>query len=133
MLIKRAAGADPSGPVLRSQIARLQILLPEFDVPVRLELVSDNATQVQIQRVGTFGTFSKREIELKPGKYTVVGTRPGFRDDAQGCHDCAGSGRADHQRELRRTDIGLLEKIVCDDFSRRYTVPGCQKAWLLPA
>jgi eukaryotic-like serine/threonine-protein kinase len=79
-LVRRAAGADPSGPVLRSQIARLQILLPEFDVPVRLELVSDNATQVQIQRVGTFGTFSKREIELKPGKYTVVGTRPGFRD-----------------------------------------------------
>jgi tetratricopeptide (TPR) repeat protein len=79
-LLRRAAGSDPSGPVLRSQIARLQILLPEFDVPVRLELVSDNATQVQIQRVGTFGTFSKREIELKPGKYTVVGTRPGFRD-----------------------------------------------------
>jgi tetratricopeptide (TPR) repeat protein len=79
-LVRRAAGADPSGPVLRSQIQRLQILLPEFDVPVRLQLVSDNATQVQIQRVGTFGTFSKREIELKPGKYTVVGTRPGFRD-----------------------------------------------------
>jgi serine/threonine protein kinase/tetratricopeptide (TPR) repeat protein len=79
-LLKRAAGADPSGPVLRSQIQRLQILLPEFDTPVRLELVSDNATQVQIQRVGTFGTFSRREIELKPGKYTVVGTRPGFRD-----------------------------------------------------
>jgi serine/threonine protein kinase/tetratricopeptide (TPR) repeat protein len=79
-LIKRAAVQDPSGPVLRSQIARLQILLPGFDTPVRLEMVSDNATQVQIQRVGTFGTFSKREIELKPGKYTVVGTRPGFRD-----------------------------------------------------
>lgn len=79
-LVKRAAGADPSGPVLRSQIQRLQILLPTFDVPVRLEMVSDNATQVQIQRIGTFGTFSKREIELKPGKYTVVGTRPGFRD-----------------------------------------------------
>ena len=79
-LVKRAAGADPSGPVLRSQIARLQILLPEFDVPVRLELVSDNATQVQIQKVGAFGSFAKRQIELKPGKYTVVGTRPGFRD-----------------------------------------------------
>ena len=73
-------GAGPVGPVLRSQIARLQILLPGFDVPVRLEMLSDNATQVQIQRVGTFGSFSKREIELKPGKYTVVGTRPGFRD-----------------------------------------------------
>ena len=79
-LVKRASGADPGGPVLRSQIQRLQILLPTFDVPVRLELVSDNATEVQIQRVGTFGTFSKRQIELKPGKYTVVGTRPGFRD-----------------------------------------------------
>jgi len=79
-LIKRAAGQDPSGPVLRSQIQRLQILLPGYDVPVRLEMVSDNATQVQIQRVGTFGAFSRREIELKPGKYTVVGTRPGFRD-----------------------------------------------------
>lgn len=79
-LIKRAAGQDPSGPVLRSQIARLQILLPGYDIPVKVEMVSDNATQVQIQRVGTFGTFSRREIELKPGKYTVVGTRPGFRD-----------------------------------------------------
>ncbi len=79
-LISRAQAAQPSGPVLRSQIARLQILLPEFNIPVRLELVSDNATQVQIQRVGSFGTFAKREIELKPGKYTVVGTRPGFRD-----------------------------------------------------
>ena len=79
-LIKRAAVQDPSGPVLRSQIARLQILLPGFDVPVRLEMLSDNATQVQIQRVGTFGSFAKRQIELKPGKYTLIGTRPGFRD-----------------------------------------------------
>jgi serine/threonine protein kinase/tetratricopeptide (TPR) repeat protein len=79
-LIKRAAVQEPTGPVLRSQIARLQILLPGFDTPVRVEMLSDNATQVQIQRVGTFGAFDKREIELKPGKYTVVGTRPGFRD-----------------------------------------------------
>jgi hypothetical protein len=79
-LIRRAQAVPNSGPVLRSQVARLQILLPEFNIPVRLELVSDNATQVQIQRVGSFGTFARREIELKPGKYTVVGTRPGFRD-----------------------------------------------------
>ncbi|MBX5459553.1 MAG: protein kinase [Steroidobacteraceae bacterium] len=79
-LLRRASEQQPSGPVLRSQIARLEILLPTYDMPVRLELVSDNATQVQIQRVGTFGTFSRREITLKPGKYTVVGTRPGFRD-----------------------------------------------------
>jgi hypothetical protein len=79
-LIARAQSVPNSGPVLRSQVARLQILLPEFNIPVRLELVSDNATQVAIQKVGSFGTFARREIELKPGKYTVVGTRPGFRD-----------------------------------------------------
>jgi tetratricopeptide (TPR) repeat protein len=78
-LLDRAQAID-GGPVLRSQIARLQILLPEFDKPVRLELVSDNATQVAIQRVGEFGSFSRREIALKPGKYTVIGKRDGFRD-----------------------------------------------------
>jgi serine/threonine protein kinase/tetratricopeptide (TPR) repeat protein len=80
VLIDRALSQEPSGPVLRSQVARLQILLPDFDKPVQVSLVSDNATQVAIQRVGSFGTFSRREIALKPGKYTVVGTRDGFRD-----------------------------------------------------
>lgn len=79
-LIGRAQAITTAGPVLRSQVSRLQILLPEFDKPVRLELVSDNATQVAIQRVGDFGAFARREIELKPGKYTVVGKRQGFRD-----------------------------------------------------
>jgi tetratricopeptide (TPR) repeat protein len=79
-LLDMADAANPSGPVLRSQMARLQILLPEFDKPVRLALESDNTTQVAIQRVGSFGTFARREIELKPGKYTVVGTRAGYRD-----------------------------------------------------
>jgi len=79
-LLDLADAQNPAGPVLRSQAARLQILLPEFDKPVRLALESDNTTQVAIQRVGSFGTFSRREIELKPGRYTVVGTRAGYRD-----------------------------------------------------
>lgn len=79
-LLEKARGTSPSGPVLRSQIARLELLLPSFDKPVRLALVSDNATQVVIQRVGSFGAFSRREIDIKPGKYTVIGTRAGYRD-----------------------------------------------------
>jgi tetratricopeptide (TPR) repeat protein len=79
-LIDKAHSISGSGPVLRSQLARVEILLPEFDKPVRLELVSDNATQVAIQRIGEFGSFARREIELKPGKYTVLGRRQGFRD-----------------------------------------------------
>ncbi len=41
---------------------------------------SDNQTDVAIYKVGKFGKFSSREIELKPGKYTIVGSRSGFRD-----------------------------------------------------
>jgi hypothetical protein len=33
-----------------------------------------------ITSIGSFGTFSKRDIELKPGKYIVIGTRNGYRD-----------------------------------------------------
>jgi tetratricopeptide (TPR) repeat protein len=79
-LIENANEQNPSGPVLRSQIARLQILLPVFDKPVHLALMSDGATRVAIPSIGFSGVFSQREIQLKPGKYTVVGTRAGYRD-----------------------------------------------------
>jgi tetratricopeptide (TPR) repeat protein len=79
-LVETAEAQSPSGPVLQAQIARLQSLLPTFDKPVKLSLVSDNSTQVAIWSVGSFGTFARRDIELRPGKYTVVGTRIGFRD-----------------------------------------------------
>jgi hypothetical protein len=79
-LLARARGLADRGPVLRSQVARLEMLLPEFDRPVRLALESDNATEVSIQRVGFFGAFERRELELKPGQYTIIGKRAGFRD-----------------------------------------------------
>jgi tetratricopeptide (TPR) repeat protein len=116
-LLVTANEQTTSGPVLRSQIARLELLLPDYeksaradsptrpdsawhppsdtgvvstrldsparpdlDKPVRLSLVSDNATAVAIPSIGQFGTFAKREIELKPGRYTIVGTRDGYRD-----------------------------------------------------
>jgi len=79
-LIENADEQSPSGPVLRSQVARLQILLPAFDEPVHLALLSDGATRVAIPSIGFSGVFSQREIQLKPGKYTVVGTRDGYRE-----------------------------------------------------
>jgi eukaryotic-like serine/threonine-protein kinase len=70
---------DP-GPVLRGQIDRLSALLPGFDKPVHLSLVSDNLTQVAIPSIGSFGSFTRHELELKPGRYTVIGTRQGYRE-----------------------------------------------------
>src|SRR4029079_5199367 len=79
-LLNQASAVPNAGPVIRSQVSRLELLLPTFNQPVMLALESDNATEVAIQRVGFFGAFDKREVELKPGKYTVTGRRAGFRD-----------------------------------------------------
>ncbi len=79
-LLEAARAVTPTGPVIRSQVARIELLLPAYDKVVRVALESDNATDVTIQRVGTLGSFLRREIELKPGRYTLTGTREGFRD-----------------------------------------------------
>ena len=79
-LLQSAQEQPSPGPSLRMQIARLSALLPEFDKPVPLSLVSDSLTRVAIPGVGAFGTFARRDIELKPGHYTVIGTRDGYRD-----------------------------------------------------
>jgi hypothetical protein len=79
-LLQTAQQQPVSGPVLRTQIARLTALLPALDKPVRLSLVSDNRTQVTIPSIGSFGSFARRDIELRPGRYTVIGTRDGYRE-----------------------------------------------------
>jgi protein kinase-like protein len=80
-LLQAAEDESSPGPVLREQIARVTALLPAgADRPVHLALVSDSLTQVSIPNVGTFGSFAHRDIDLKPGHYTVIGTRDGYRD-----------------------------------------------------
>ena len=43
-------------------------------------LVSDNATDVTVYRVGRLGSFERRALQLRPGRYTIVGSRAGCRD-----------------------------------------------------
>ncbi|MGA9366814.1 MAG: hypothetical protein WBV35_05105 [Steroidobacteraceae bacterium] len=67
------------GPVLQSQVERITQLMPALDRPVQLNMISDNVTEVSIPGIGVFGSFARREIRLKPGTYTVIGTRDGYR------------------------------------------------------
>jgi len=78
--LARAAGIANPGPVLSRQIKTLGEWLARADVPVPVSLQSDNVTQVTIYRVGALGVFQQRSLDLVPGSYTVVGTRPGYRD-----------------------------------------------------
>ena len=48
--------------------------------PITITLQSDKQTDVVIYKVGKLGKFSDKKVVLKPGKYTIVGSRDGYRD-----------------------------------------------------
>ncbi len=79
--VERARRIDARNqPKLAEHIARLDGLVAEFSTPVPVYLLSDNATEVVVYRVGNIGTFDRHALVLRPGTYTVVGRRPGYRD-----------------------------------------------------
>ncbi len=79
-LLVEAREASPAGSAHLEQVAELEQLLAVAATVVRIRLESDNMTDVTVYQVGRLGTFLERELELRPGTYTVVGTRTGYRD-----------------------------------------------------
>jgi len=75
-----AAAIEPASQKLRGQIDGLQKAINVATTPVKIQIVSDKLTSVLVYRVGRLGTFEQRTLELRPGSYTVVGTREGYRD-----------------------------------------------------
>ncbi|MFC6980810.1 tetratricopeptide repeat protein [Microbulbifer taiwanensis] len=67
-------------PRLQQQIEGLENALTRALIPLPVRLRSDSSTSVTIYHVGRLGNFDQREITLKPGRYTAVGTREGYRD-----------------------------------------------------
>jgi len=78
--LTRARSIPNPGPILLQQMSKLSDWLARAEVPVPVAFQSDNQTKVSIRRVAELGTFEQRSLELTPGSYTVVGTRPGYRD-----------------------------------------------------
>lgn len=68
------------GPRLADQRDELSRLLKRAATPLPVKLVSDNVTEVSVYKVGKLGSFSTRELNLRPGTYVAVGSRPGYRD-----------------------------------------------------
>ena len=68
------------GPRLAEERDQLSRLLKRAATPLTVRLVSDNVTDVSIYKIGKLGSFESRELNLRPGTYVAVGSRPGFRD-----------------------------------------------------
>lgn len=79
-LLESAASAPREEPVLAGKITRLQRLVTEAGTPLPVNLRSDGETEVVIYHVGRLGQFESHSMQLRPGDYTVVGSRRGYRD-----------------------------------------------------
>ena len=71
---------NKQGSVLINQLTELGNLLQVSATPVKIQLQSNNLTDVIVYKVGKMGFFETRELSLRPGKYIVVGRRDGYRD-----------------------------------------------------
>ena len=79
-LIGVAGEIENRGPRLEGQIKDLNALVALATKPIRIRLESDLLTDVTLYRVGALGAFASKEVELRPGTYTAIGSRDGFRD-----------------------------------------------------
>ncbi len=79
-MLQMARKITPRGPVLSSQIDQLELLLKQANTPISVALRSDQQTEVTVYKVAKLGKFDQRELSLRPGSYTAVGSRNGYRD-----------------------------------------------------
>lgn len=79
-LMLDAEKVEPQDPDLAANLKKLDQLVTTAQTPVGVTITSDNQTDVVVYKVGRLGRFETHDLRLRPGPYTVVGTRDGYRD-----------------------------------------------------
>ena len=82
-LVDDAKAVPDAGPRLTEQIDQLGRLVELAATPIAVRIESDQLTNVTLYRIGVLGVFASKQVELRPGTYTVVGSRDGYRDVRQ--------------------------------------------------
>ena len=65
---------------LKTQIEQLSLALERSKIPTEIVFLSDQQTQVTVYQVAKLGAFRERRVQLLPGRYTIAGSRKGYRD-----------------------------------------------------
>jgi len=78
--LRSARAIEQVGPRLSSQIVALEKTLAYASTPITVTLTSDGLTDITVLRAQRLGLFATQTISLRPGEYTAVGFRNGFRD-----------------------------------------------------
>jgi tetratricopeptide (TPR) repeat protein len=79
-LREEAKLVEPKGPRYSEQLKKLDELVVKAQTPIRVTIKSDRLTEVIVYKVGKLGRFDEQELTLRPGTYTIVGSRNGFKD-----------------------------------------------------
>ena len=79
-VLKVANAISDVGASLRDKRDRLQKLIDGFSTPRSVIFRSDEKTDVTVFQVSRLGQFSERRMMLRPGVYTALGSRAGYRD-----------------------------------------------------
>ncbi|NQZ07143.1 MAG: hypothetical protein HRT35_08275 [Algicola sp.] len=79
-LYQEAVKVQNPGSRLSGQTVQLNTLLNQLTLPISVKFESNNQTDVTLYKFGKLGSFSAKSMDLKPGKYTLVGSRKGYRD-----------------------------------------------------
>ena len=79
-VLAATAKLNSPGAAIERHSEELQQLVRVATTPIPIILQSDNLTEVIVYKVARLGTFNRHELQLRPGPYTIVGTRTGYRD-----------------------------------------------------
>ncbi len=76
----KAQALDAKPEAFDDAIKGVEKLLQQYREPVAVTLVSDNTIDVNLSNIGTLGRFTQRTLTLRPGTYTLRGSKIGCRD-----------------------------------------------------
>ena len=79
-LLRQITLLESPGSMIEQQAVQLRQRVRVATTPVAIILESDNTTEVTVFKVARLGAFNKHQLQLRPGPYTIVGTRNGYRD-----------------------------------------------------
>ncbi|MEM6605796.1 MAG: hypothetical protein AAF671_08555 [Pseudomonadota bacterium] len=78
--LRQAKEISTPGTRLQGQIATAEDTLRIARTPIPVTIQSDGETEVTVYKVARLGAIQEQSLELRPGTYTAVGTRTGYRD-----------------------------------------------------
>ena len=79
-LLDKARTIRSAGPALTLQIQTLEHLIEQANRIVNVTIESDGLTDLVLIRHSNIGSTQRYQTRLRPGRYTIRGTRVGYRD-----------------------------------------------------